>query len=91
MNFIRNLERVFPRVTLLMVLVAVYPRGLVPAEAADGTKFPIKPITILNSSPAGSPADVMARQIAQHAKKHLSQPMVIVNKPGAAEGLCLRL
>ena len=87
MNFVRDLKKIFVPVTLVMVLVAGYSLGVVPAEAAEGTKFPIKPITILNSSPAGSPADVMARQIAQQAKKHLSQPMVIVNKPGGSGGV----
>ena len=87
MNFIRILGKNFFSVTLVTVLLAGYSLSLVPAEAADATKFPIKPITILNSSPAGSPADVMARQIAQHAKKHLSQPMVVVNKTGGSGGV----
>jgi putative tricarboxylic transport membrane protein len=87
MKLIRNLERFFIPATLAMVLVAGYSLSVVPAEAAEATKFPIKPITILNSSPAGSPADVMARQIVQHARKHLSQPMVVVNKTGGSGGV----
>ena len=42
---------------------------------------------VLNSSPAGSPADVMARQVAQYAKKYLGQPMVVVTKPGGSGGV----
>ena len=80
-----NHGRMFIPAMVVMALVAVYSLSLVPAEAAD--KFPVKPITILNSSPAGSPADVMARQIAQNAKKHLSQPMVVVNKTGGSGGV----
>jgi putative tricarboxylic transport membrane protein len=87
MKLIRNLERFFIPAMLAMVLVAGYSLSVVPAEAAEATKFPIKPITILNSSPAGSPADVMARQIVQHARKHLSQPMVVVNKTGGSGGV----
>lgn len=87
MNVIRNLERIFIPIALAMVLVAGYALGSVPAEAAEATKFPIKPITILNSSPAGSPADVMARQIVQHAKKYLTQPMVVVNRTGGSGGV----
>jgi len=87
MKVTRNLERILSPSILLMVLAAGYWLGLVPAEAAEGAKFPLKPITILNSSPAGSPADVMARQIAQHAKKHLTQPLVVVNKPGGSGGV----
>lgn len=87
MNIIRNLKRKLLPVTLAMAIAGGYSLDWAPAEAADATKFPIKPITILNSSPAGSPADVMARQIVQHAKKHLSQPMVVVNKTGGSGGV----
>jgi len=85
MKFSRNRRTMFIPAMVIMALVAVYTLSLVPAEAAD--KFPVKPINILNSSPAGSPADVMARQIAQNAKKHLSQPMVVVNKTGGSGGV----
>jgi putative tricarboxylic transport membrane protein len=87
MNIIRILGRNLFLVTLVTVLSAGCLLSMVPVEAADATKFPVKPITILNSSPAGSPADVMARQIVQHAKKHLSQPMVVVNKTGGSGGV----
>jgi putative tricarboxylic transport membrane protein len=75
------------RTLLVAVLAMGYSLSPGFAEAADATKFPVKPITILNSSPAGSPADVMARQIAQNAKKFLSQPMVVVNKTGGSGGV----
>jgi putative tricarboxylic transport membrane protein len=55
------------------------------ADAAGG--FPSKPITVYNSSVAGSPTDVMARQVAQYARKYLGQPMVVVNKPGGGGGV----
>ena len=87
MRFRRNGGRIFIPAMAVMALVAVYSLSMVPAEAAETAKFPIKPITILNSSPAGSPADVMARQIAQNAKKHLSQPMVVVTKTGGSGGV----
>ncbi|MCL5039704.1 MAG: tripartite tricarboxylate transporter substrate binding protein [Firmicutes bacterium] len=51
------------------------------------TNFPSKPITILNSSTAGSPADVMAREVARYAEKFLGQSMVVVNKPGGSGGV----
>jgi tripartite-type tricarboxylate transporter receptor subunit TctC len=56
------------------------------AQASE-TTFPTKPVVAFNSSPAGSPADVMARQVAQYAKKFLGQPMVIVTKPGGSGGV----
>jgi putative tricarboxylic transport membrane protein len=57
------------------------------AVAYAAAPFPTKPITILNSSVAGSPTDVMARQVAQYARKYLGQPMVVVNKPGGGGGV----
>jgi len=57
------------------------------ATTADAAGFPTKPITVFNSSTAGSPTDVMARQVAQHARKSLGQPMVVVNKPGGGGGV----
>jgi putative tricarboxylic transport membrane protein len=57
------------------------------AAAAGAGGFPSKPITVFNSSTAGSPTDVMARQVAQYARKYLGQPMVVVNKPGGGGGV----
>ncbi|GHV37218.1 hypothetical protein FACS1894187_13380 [Synergistales bacterium] len=48
--------------------------------------FPEKPVTIVNSATAGSPTDVLARQIAHYGEKFLGQPMVVVNKPGGGGG-----
>ncbi len=70
---------------LAVGLLAGYALTLKGAGASE--KFPARPIMILNSSPAGSPADVMARQIAQYAKKYLGQPMVVVTKPGGSGGV----
>ncbi len=81
----KNRGKIVLTALAVIALAAGYSFGVTPAEAAD--KFPAKPVTILNSSPAGSPADVMARQIAQNAKKHLSQPMVVVNKTGGSGGV----
>ena len=75
-----------PAIMAMVLALGSSPNGS-RAEAAEAGKFPVKPITILNSSPAGSPADVMARQIAQYAKKYLGQPMVVVNKTGGSGGV----
>jgi putative tricarboxylic transport membrane protein len=68
-------------------LILVASSGVLSAVAHAATAFPAKPITILNSSVAGSPTDVMARQVAQYARKYLGQPMVVVNKPGGGGGV----
>jgi tripartite-type tricarboxylate transporter receptor subunit TctC len=48
------------------------------------TAFPTKPIELVVPYPAGGGTDVLARAFAQAAVKHLPQPFVVVNKPGAA-------
>jgi tripartite-type tricarboxylate transporter receptor subunit TctC len=47
-------------------------------------QFPEKPITILVGYDADSVGDQIARGLAEAAKKHLSQPIVVVNRPGAS-------
>ncbi|MDN5345346.1 MAG: hypothetical protein PWQ18_1460 [Clostridia bacterium] len=51
-------------------------------QQAEATKFPTKPITILCQSAAGSPVDIMARQLAKYAEKYLGQPLVVEQKTG---------
>ena len=85
MKMIRNLNVRIAPLLLAMVLMAVYGLESNPAQGAE--QYPTKPIMVLNSSPAGSPADVMARQVAQYAKKYLGQPMVVVTKPGGSGGV----
>jgi len=48
--------------------------------AAD---YPTKPITLINPMPPGGTLDLQARSWASIAEKHLGQPVVVVNKPGA--------
>ncbi len=45
--------------------------------------FPTKPVEILCILPPGSGMDLFAREVAQIAPKHLKQPVVVINKPGA--------
>lgn len=51
------------------------------AIAAD---FPTKPVTLIIPWPAGGTTDIAMRAIAETASKHLGQPIVIDNKPGAS-------
>lgn len=55
---------------------------LVGASAQE--KFPTKPITLVVPWAAGGGQDGSARAIAPHVGKFIGQPVVIVNKPGAA-------
>jgi tripartite-type tricarboxylate transporter receptor subunit TctC len=52
--------------------------------AAD---YPSKPINFLIPFGPGSGADLMGRTLASGAEKYLGQPIVPVNKPGAAGGI----
>lgn len=58
--------------------------GNTPAPTA--TNYPTKPITVINSSTAGSASDVMAREVARYAEPVLKQPLVVVNKTGGSGG-----
>ena len=56
----------------------------VSALAAD---YPSRPIEIVVPSSAGGGTDVMARIFTEVAKKYVSQPMVVSDKPGASGGI----
>lgn len=54
------------------------------ASGAFAQAYPEKPITLIVPWPAGGSTDIAMRTIAEGASKHLGQPIVIDNKPGAA-------
>lgn len=66
--------------SLIFVLASL---GL--STAARGADFPTKAITILCGSTAGSPVDVMARELARQMEKILRKPVVVQNKPGGSQ------
>ena len=73
------MHRFIPRLLAgLLCLAAAH------APALAQSAFPTKPIELVVPYPAGGGTDVLARAFAQAAVKHLPQPMVVVNKPGAA-------
>ena len=49
-----------------------------------GADFPNKPITLINPMAPGGTLDLQARAFASVAEKFLGQPMVVINKTGAA-------
>lgn len=53
------------------------------AGMASAQSFPAKPITLICPWPAGGSSDIVMRAIAEAAGRHLGQPVVIDNKPGA--------
>ena len=46
--------------------------------------YPIKPVTLMVSWPAGGLSDIIARIIADKGRKYFAQPLIIVNRPGAS-------
>jgi len=54
------------------------------ALAGDArAQYPERPITIVVPYPAGGVTDLTARALADSMSKHLPQPVVVLNKPGA--------
>ena len=57
--------------------------ALIPATAL-AQAYPTKPITMVVPWPAGGSTDIVMRTISEAAAKHLGQPVVTDNKPGAS-------
>lgn len=55
------------------------------AVPATSQEFPNKVVRIVIPSGPGNPQDVMARALGQEMTKLLGQPVVVENKPGAAQ------
>ena len=58
----------------------------VSSEASE-VEYPTQAIQIFNSSSAGSPADVMAREIAMAMEQITGQTVTVVNKTGGSGGV----
>lgn len=54
-------------------------------------KYPTKPINFIIGYPGGGSTDVCARPLVAAASKILGQPIVVVNKPGAASAVAVAL
>ncbi len=69
---------------LAMPVLATSP--ILTSVDVQAAEFPSKPIKVLVGFKPGGRTDLVARLIAKHIGEHklLSQPLVIVNKPGAA-------
>ncbi|HUQ29561.1 MAG TPA: tripartite tricarboxylate transporter substrate binding protein [Usitatibacter sp.] len=64
--------------TLFALAAAAF---MLPAFSAD--TYPTRPITLIVPWPAGGSTDTHLRKLAEIASRHLGQPIVIENKPGA--------
>jgi tripartite-type tricarboxylate transporter receptor subunit TctC len=57
--------------------------GLAISGAGAGAAYPEKSISMIVPFPPGGRTDLTARVVAQYLSRHLAQPVVVVNKPGA--------
>jgi tripartite-type tricarboxylate transporter receptor subunit TctC len=57
------------------------------AAAQTASDFPSRPVTLVIPFQAGVTADLLFRGIAESASKHLGQPVIVDNKPGASATL----
>jgi tripartite-type tricarboxylate transporter receptor subunit TctC len=58
--------------------------AILPGGRSEAQSFPNKPVTLIVPWPAGGATDRHLRVLAEATSKHLGQPIVIDNKPGAS-------
>ncbi len=68
----------------MRLLVALVLLVALPLAAQAQEPFPTRPITVVVPFPPGGAADLTARPYGPALERALKQPVVIVNKPGAA-------
>ena len=69
------------RLRTLLCLAAAAALAATLARAADN--YPSRPITLIVPWPAGGSTDPHLRKLSEIAARHLGQPIVVENKPGA--------
>ena len=72
----------------LLVLAVLLGGGTITAHAQTST-YPDRPVELVVPWAAGGGTDAMARSFAEAAKKHMPQPFVVTNKPGATGAKCI--
>ncbi|TPQ40212.1 tripartite tricarboxylate transporter substrate binding protein [Cupriavidus pinatubonensis] len=68
----------------LVALGILAPLGTLAAGRARAAGFPARPVTLVVPFAAGGATDTLVRTLADGASKHLGQPVVVENRPGAA-------
>jgi tripartite-type tricarboxylate transporter receptor subunit TctC len=69
---------------MIRVLVVIASLAGLVATATAQEPYPTRPVTLVVAFPPGGIADLTARPLAPALERHLKQPVVVANKPGAA-------
>ncbi|MBB5217594.1 tripartite tricarboxylate transporter substrate binding protein [Parapusillimonas granuli] len=80
-------RREFNRCLVSTLFGAVSALAAVPAAHAQ--EFPSRPVELVVTFAAGGGTDALARALSDASRKHLPQPVVVLNKPGASGGIGL--
>jgi len=71
----------------IIFICAVVLMGSIPARQATAQSWPSQPIRLINPLSAGSGPDILSRIIADELSRALGQPVIVDNRPGAANVL----
>lgn len=71
------------RITRRTLIASLAATGLAPAWAQSGD-YPNRPIELVVPYGAGGGTDVLARAYSEAVRKHITQSVTVVNKPGAS-------
>lgn len=80
------MNRSLSRRSVLAALPAVL---AAPAIARAQAAFPTRPLRMIVPYPPGGVTDIMGRLIAEPMGKHLGQPVVVENRPGAGGNIAM--
>ena len=77
-------DGLFRRTALLAGLALCLGAATVPTQAQSADAYPSHGIELVVPYGAGGGTDALARVFAEAMKKHFSQPITVINKPGAS-------
>jgi len=84
-------RRQFKKFWLAAILGLLFGVNVIPEAVFAQEKYPARPINFLVGYPAGGTTDICARPLVAAAGKIFGQPIVVVNKPGAASAIAVTL
>ena len=70
---------------LRLAMIILGAAALLIGDATMAQEYPTKPIRFVVPNSPGVPVDTMARLLAEAMSKVLGQPIIVENKPGAAQ------